>query len=274
MNAASTPRVHGAHLRRPHRRSVCACALLLAALMVVLAAGCGSQSNGSSGASTKIIVFGAASLTDAFTKLGSDYTAAHPRVTVTFNFAGSQELVAQLQQGAPADVLATADTKTMNQVATLVDAQQVFACNKLEIAVPPGNPEHIASLKDLADPSLKVVLAAPQVPAGKYAQAILGKAGVTVKPVSLEDSVKGVVTKVSLGEADAGIVYVTDIQAAGGKVDGVTIPDALNLIATYPIAVVKATKNDQDARAFVDLVVSSKGRQVLQGFGFLPPSGP
>ncbi len=274
MNAGPTLRADGAHPKKPSLRLAVALALLLAALAIVLAAGCGGQSSGSSGTSTKITVFGAASLTDAFTKLGSDYTAAHPGVTVAFNFAGSQDLVAQLQQGAPADVLATADTKTMDQVATLVGTPQVFARNKLEIAVPPGNPKDIKSLKDLADPGLKVVLAAPQVPAGKYAQEILGKAGVTVNPVSLEDSVKGVVTKVSLGEADAGIVYVTDIQAAGGKLEGVVIPDTLNVIATYPIAVVKASKNAQDAQAFVDLVMSSQGQQVLRSFGFLPPSAP
>jgi molybdate transport system substrate-binding protein len=274
MNAGSTLRAHGAHPKKPGPRLAATCALLLAALVIVLAAACGSTSSSSSAASAKITVFAAASLTDAFTKLGSDYTAAHPGVTVTFNFAGSQDLVAQLQQGAPADVLATADTKSMDQVATLVGAPQVCARNQLEIALPPGNPEHIKSLKDLADPSLKVVLAAPQVPAGKYAQQVLANAGVTVKPVSLEESVKGVVTKVSLGEADAGIVYVTDVQAAGGKIAGVAIPDTLNVIATYPIAVVKATKNDQDARAFVDMVMSSRGRQVLHSFGFLPPSGP
>ena len=201
------------------------------------------------------------------------YTAAHPGTKVAFNFAGSQDLVAQLQQGAPADVLATADTKTMDLVADLTGAPETFAGNKLAIAVAPGNPEGIESLDDLAREDLKVVLAAPEVPAGKYAQQVLDKAGVTVKPVSLEESVKGVVTKVSLGEADAGIVYVTDISAAGGEIDGVEISNDMNVIAMYPIAVVTASEYADTAKAFVDFVLSSEGLQVLQDYGFLPPAG-
>jgi molybdate transport system substrate-binding protein len=274
MYTGPTLRAWSAHPRRPGRRLAVGCALLLAAMAVMIGAGCGGSQATDSAGSSSITVFGAASLTDAFTRLGADFTAAHPGAKVKFNFAGSQDLVAQLEQGAPDDVLATADPATMDKVAALVGTSQVFAGNRLAIAVAPGNPARITSLQDLANPKLKVVMAAPQVPAGKYSQQLLVKAGVTVKPVSLEDSVKGVVTKVSLGEADAGIVYVTDISAAAGKVEGIDIPNAANIIATYPIAVVKATRSTQDAQAFVDLVMSGQGQAVLKSFGFLPPGGP
>jgi molybdate transport system substrate-binding protein len=253
-------------------RPLVALPLLLAALLLLpLVAGCGEASSGSEGESTQITVFAAASLTDAFTRLGETYTVVHPGTTVRFSFAGSQDLVAQLQQGAPADVLATADTKTMAMVGDAVDTSATFAGNKLVIVVAPGDPEGIESLNDLARKDLKVVLAAPEVPAGKYAQEVLDRAGVTVHPVSLEVSVKGVVTKVSLGEADAGIVYVTDVSAAGGAVDGVAIPDADNVVATYPIAVVTASAQAEAAQAFVDLVLSEDGQAVLKDYGFLPP---
>ena len=222
------------------------------------------------GSQRTLNVFAASSLTDAFTQLGSDFTAAHPDVKVSFDFAGSNDLVTQLQQGAPADVLATADTGNMDKAGDLAGAPQAFAGNKLIIAVEPGNPEHITGLADLARKDLKVVLAAPEVPAGKYAEEALGKAGVTVRPVSLEVSVKGVVTKISLGEADAGIVYVTDVEAAKGKIDGVAIPDDQNVIASYPIATLSGSEYPDDAKAFVDLVLSDEGQKVLADNGFLP----
>jgi molybdate transport system substrate-binding protein len=243
-------------------------ALLLAATLAI--AGCG----GSSGGTVTMHVMAASSLTGAFAKLGAQYEAAHPDVKVVFDFAGSQDLVAQLKQGAPADVLACADTATMASVAGLVGAQQTFARNTLTIIVPPGNPKKVHSLADLADPGLKVVLAAPQVPAGNYARQILDKAGVKVEPVSLEQDVKGVVTKVSLDEADAGIVYVTDVKAANGTVDGVAIPAAENVTAVYPITTVDASKLDADAKGFVALVLSPEGQKTLRDFGFLPPPGP
>ena len=180
---------------------------VVALLVVTLVAACGTGSATSSADGPhELNVFAAASLTEAFTELGERFTAEHPGVTVAFNFAGSNDLVTQLQQGAPADVLATADAGNMEEAASLTGAPQAFAGNELVIAVEPGNPEGISGLADLAGEDLKVVLAAPEVPAGKYAQEALAKAGVTVQPVSLEVSVKGVVTKVSLGEADAGIV--------------------------------------------------------------------
>jgi molybdate transport system substrate-binding protein len=248
-------------------------ALLVLAVLTLAAAACGAASGSaasSGGEPREIGVFAASSLTDAFTKLGSEFTAAHPEVKVTFNFAGSNDLVTQLQQGAPADVLATADTKSMEAAGDLADAPQAFAGNKLVVAVAPGNPEHITGLADLAREDLKVVLAAPEVPAGKYAEEALAKAGVTVKPVSLEVSVKGVVTKVSLGEADAGIVYATDVDAAQGKLEGVAIPDDVNVIANYPLAALAASGHPEDAQAFVDLVLSAEGQKVLADYGFLP----
>jgi molybdate transport system substrate-binding protein len=242
---------------------------LLAALALAAAA-CGGASTTTAGQPRELSVFAAASLTDAFTQLGEDFTATHPDVKVTFNFAGSNDLVTQVQQGAPADVLATADTTSMDKAGDLTGQSSAFAANKLMIAVAPGNPEHITGLADLARKGLKVVLAAPEVPAGKYAEEVLGKAGVSVAPVSLEVSVKGVVTKVSLGEADAGIVYVTDVEAAQGKIEGVAIPDDLNVIATYPLAVLSMSERADDAKAFVDLVLSADGQKVLADNGFLP----
>jgi molybdate transport system substrate-binding protein len=249
-------------------------AILLA--VAVVAAGCGGNddtSGGSSGAGspTEIKVFAAASLTAAFNKLGEQYTAANGGTEVTFNFAGSQALATQIQQGAPADVFASADVPNMDKVKDLVDAPQNFASNLLQIVVEKGNPKGVKTLEDLANPDLKVVLAAPDVPAGKYARQMLDKAGVKVNPVSEEDNVKAVVTKVSLGEADAGIVYTTDVTAGGDKIQGVDIPKDQNVTATYPIATVKAGKQQQQAQAFVDLVRSPSGQQVLESFGFLPP---
>jgi molybdate transport system substrate-binding protein len=249
----------------------------LAALAAVLVlAGCGGgdgDAGGDSGAGSpgEIKVFAAASLTAAFNELGPQFTAANGGTKVTFNFAGSQALATQIQQGAPADVFASADTTNLDKVRDLVGDPQVFAGNLLQIVVEQGNPKGIRGLDDLAGKDVKVVLAAEEVPAGKYARQVLDRAGVTVQPVSLEDNVKAVVTKVSLGEADAGIVYVTDVVAGGGKVEGVDIPKDQNVVATYPIATVKASKMKDQAQAFVDLVRSAEGQQVLNKYGFLPP---
>jgi molybdate transport system substrate-binding protein len=247
----------------------------LAALLAVAAlalAGCGGDDGGGSGAAPgEIKVFAAASLTAAFTKIGEDFTAANGGTKVTFNFAGSQALATQIQQSAPADVFASADIPNMDKVKDLVGTPRNLASNQLQIVVERGNPKNLQGLDDLANADLKVVLAAPEVPAGKYAAEALGKAGVTVKPVSQEDNVKAVVTKVSLGEADAGIVYVTDVTAGGDKVEGVDIPEDENVTATYPIATVKASQAPDKAQAFVDLVLSAEGQQVLKEYGFLPP---
>jgi molybdate transport system substrate-binding protein len=260
---ASSPR-RGAHAPRAALVGV------LALLVVAFAAACGTGSATSADGPRELNVFAAASLTEAFTELGDRFTAEHPGVTVAFNFAGSNDLVTQLQQGAPADVLATADLKNMEEAASLTGAPQAFAGNELIIAVEPGNPKGITGLADLSDEELKVVLAAPEVPAGKYAQEALAEAGATVKPVSLEVSVKGVVTKVSLGEADAGIVYVSDVESAQGKLEGIAIPEDLNVLATYPVATLKDAANPADAQAFVELVLSAAGQAVLAEHGFLP----
>lgn len=244
------------------------------ALLALVAAACGGNDNPSGGGSSspvEIKVFAAASLTEALNKLQPDFTAANPGVKVTYNFAGSQALATQIQQSAPADVFASADTNNMDKVKDLVGAPKVFASNVLQIVVEPGNPKGVKSLADLARGDLKVVLAAPEVPAGKYARQALDAQKVTVKPVSLEGNVKAVLTKVELGEADAGIVYVTDALSAKGKVDGVDIPATQNVPATYPIATVKVSGHQQQAQAFVDFVLSAQGQQTLKSFGFLPP---
>jgi molybdate transport system substrate-binding protein len=247
----------------------------LLALAALALAGCGGDDDagGGSGAAGpgELTVFAAASLTAAFTELGERYTAANGGAEVTFNFAGSQALATQIRQGAPADVFASADLPNMAKVEDLVGTPRSFASNRLQIVVEQGNPKDIKSLDNLGSPDLKVVLAAPDVPAGKYAAEALAKADVTVEPVSQEDNVKAVVTKVSLGEADAGIVYVTDVTAGGDKVEGVDIAQELNVTATYPIATVKASKAQDEAQAFMDLALSAEGQQVLSRYGFLPP---
>lgn len=246
--------------------------LLVVALLAAACGGIGQRSSGGgSGSPAEIKVFAAASLTGAFNQLGRDYTEANPNSRVTFNFAGSQALATQIQQGAPADLFASADTTNMGKVSSLVDTPKSFAGNLLQIVVGKGNPKRVKRLSDLADPDLKVVLAAPDVPAGRYAARALDAQHVAVRPVSLEDNVKAVVTKVSLGEADAGIVYVTDVTAGGVGVEGVDIPDSQNVPATYPIAVLKASAHRAQAQGFMDMVLSDQGQQILSSFGFLPP---
>jgi molybdate transport system substrate-binding protein len=249
-----------------------AAVLAVAALLLAACGGDDSTSSGGSSASpAEIKVFAAASLTAAFTKIGEDFTAANNGTKVTLNFAGSQALATQIQRAAPADVFASADTTNMDKVKDLVNPPQIFASNLLQIVVEKGNPKGVKGLEDLANPDLKVVLAAPDVPVGRYSQQALAKAGVTVKPVSQEQDVKAVVSKVSLGEADAGIVYTTDVTAGGDKVEGVDIPEDQNVVATYPIATVKASKAQDQAQAFMDYVLSDQGQQVLKSYGFLPP---
>ena len=250
--------------------------------VAAIAAGCGSgsgASTSSSPASTPnplngpLTVFAAASLTEAFNDAKTSLQKEYPSVSITYSFAGSQQLVSQIENGAPADVIATADTKTMGALtsAGLVEASKVFAHNKLEIVVAPGNPKGVKGLADLARTDLTVVLEDPSVPAGNFARQALTRAGITVNPKSLELDVKSELQKVATGEADAGIVYVTDVTAAGTKVSGVAIPDDQNVIATYPIAVVKASTHLKAARAFVDETVSGDGHKALLARGFLGP---
>jgi len=241
----------------------------------LLAVGCGSAApaQGHDPLSGDIAVFAASSLTDAFNALGDSFHQEHPGASIKFNFAGTPTLVTQIEQGAPADVFASADTTNMDRLLAdglAAGAVEVFAHNELEIAVAPGNPKSIHELKDLPKPGLIYIAAGPTVPAGKYAAQALAKAGVTVTPKSLETDVKSVLSKIELGEADAGIVYTTDVKAAGNKVAGVAIADADNVVATYPIAAVKASPNLGLAQAFIAFVTSSQGQAKLETFGFLP----
>ena len=234
---------------------------LLVALVLAVPA-CAS-STPQAGART-LTVFAASSLTSSLSAVGKAFESSHPGLHIRFSFAGSQTLVAQLKQGAPADVLATADTSSM--AAAGLTGARVFARNRLSIVTAPGNPKKVTTLSDLARSGLRVVLAGPTVPVGKAARKALADAHVRVSPVSLEQDVKGVVTKVRLGEADAGIAYATDLRAAAGAVDGTELPE---ITSSYPVAVVKPGK---DATAFADFLLSDSGQALLASFGFLPPS--
>ena len=221
-----------------------------------------------------ITVFAGSSLTDAFKNAGNEITKSNPDVRFTFNFGSSSTLATQITNSAPADVFASADDANTQKIvdAKLTDgAPAAFAGNRLQIAVAPGNPKRIAGLTDLARLDVVLVLAAPTVPAGKYALEALTKAGVSAKPVSQEVDVRAVLNKVSLGEADAGIVYVTDVRSAPGRVTGIDIPDQQQVIARYPIAVVKDSKNARLAHGFVDYLLSPAGQSVLAEFGFSKP---
>ncbi|MFI9150358.1 molybdate ABC transporter substrate-binding protein [Streptomyces sp. NPDC053367] len=254
-----------------------AAAALAAALLVTLAA-CGDadaekDTGGPAGAASEadLTVLAAASLTDVFRTAGAAYEKAHPGTRITFSFAGSQELVAQVSQGAPADVLVTADTRSMDKVRADAGTPTVIAKNRLVIATGKGNPHKVDELKDLADTGLKVVLAAPEVPAGKYSRQILDAQRITVQPVSQEPSVRAVLSKVELGEADAGLVYKTDADSAKDKVDAVRIPDAQNAVAEYPAATLKDSKNAEAAAAFVAWLSSAQGQRILLDAGFQKP---
>jgi molybdate transport system substrate-binding protein len=241
-----------------------------AVAVLALLAACGQPSTPSSGpARTTLTVFAAASLQPAFDKIGAKLLSTQ-NIATTFSYAGTQTLTTQLTQGAPADVFASADVAHMTtiQSAGLLHSQSVlFAHNRLEIAVAKGNPKGVHSLADLARSGLIVVLADPSVPAGKYAQQAVAKANVTVHPASLELQVTGVLSKVAVGEADAGIVYHSDIVTSG-QVDGVVIPDTQNVIADYPIAVLMSAQNVAGAVAFVDFVLSTDGQSILTAAGF------
>jgi molybdate transport system substrate-binding protein len=220
--------------------------------------------------SGRITVFAAASLTESFTELGKRFEAAHPGTDLAFGFGASSGLAQQITQGAPADVFASASARNMQQVvdAKAAGAPRTFAQNSMQIAVPPSNPAGIATLADLAGPGVKVALCAPEVPCGTVARTVLENAEVAVTPVTNEADVKAVLTKVRLGEVDAGIVYVTDVRAAGAEVTGVVIPDDVNASTAYPIATLAESGNAVLAKAFVDFVLSAAGGEVLSAAGF------
>lgn len=238
---------------------------------VLLLAGCGSSPDG---ASKTITVYAASSLTSTFTELGKQFEASHDGVEVSFSFGGSSDLVAQIEQGAPADVFASADTANMDKTvaAEAVEGDPVdFASNTLEIAVPPDNPTGVKTLQDLAKPTTKVVLCAPEVPCGAATEKVEKASKVDISPVSEEQAVTDVLTKVQSGEADAGLVYVTDVQAAGDKVEGITFPESSAAVNTYPIAALRDSKDADLAKEFVDLVTGSDGQSVLADAGFSKP---
>lgn len=252
-------------------RSVLVWAAALSAIVSVAA--CSSTPHGS-GSTTGITVFAAASLKSTFTDLGSRFESDHPGTNVTFNFAGSSDLVAQLTQGAPADVFASADTNNMTKAADagVVAGDPVnFATNTLTIVTPPGNPTGITSFADLAKPGTQVVVCAPQVPCGSATETIERATGVVFTPVSEESAVTDVLGKIASGQADAGLVYVTDAAAAGDKVTAIPFPESADAVNTYPIAVLEESRNHDLAQQFVDLVTGPAGRDLLASAGFAAP---
>jgi molybdate transport system substrate-binding protein len=254
--------------------------LTIAALAAIAVAGCSSSgSGGSSGGSSAssstgtITVFAAASLTESFTQLGKQFEAAHPGDTVKFSFGPSSGLAEQITSGAPADVFASAAPSNMQQVVSAGDASspQNFAKNIMEVATPPNNPGNVKSVNNLAKKSVKVALCQPQVPCGTVAAEVFKNAGITVKPVTLQPDVKSVLTQVETGNVDAGMVYVTDVQAAGSKVKGVEIPAGDNASTLCPIATISSSKHKSEAQAFLSYVLSPTGQQVLAAAGFEKP---
>lgn len=253
----------------------------LAGTVLVLAA-CGTDNSGSTSATTTsasesaetITVFGAASLKATFTELGAQFEGMHPGTTVQFNFAGSSDLVAQITQGAPADVFASADTANMDKAVTadtVSGAPENFATNILTIVTEPGNPKGIASFADLARADLNVVVCAPQVPCGNATGRIETATGVDITPVSEESSVTDVLGKVTSGQADAGLVYVTDATTAGDKVTAVPFPESADAVNTYPIAVLENSQNPELATEFVTFIAGDEARPVFEAAGFGAP---
>ncbi|MDX6234353.1 MAG: molybdate transport system substrate-binding protein [Nocardioidaceae bacterium] len=241
---------------------------LAAGLLLSTVAACSSSDEGTK--KTTITVFAAASLKGTFTEIGKKFEAEHKGVTVKFNFAGSSDLVAQLQQGASADVLATADDATMKKSIDddLVAVLDKLGTNTLEIATLPANPANVDSLDDLADPDVKVVVCAPEVPCGAAARDVEKAAGADIKPVSEEQSVTDVLGKVISGEADAGLVYVTDVKAAGDHVHGVPFPESAKAVNNYPIAVLSHGTHQATAGDFMDFVTGMTGQSILSSAGF------
>ena len=262
-------------------------AVLVAAGAMIALSACGGTSASTTTGSTSapaatsstdaltgtVTVFAAASLQQSFTTLAKQFEAAHPGVTVTSSFGASSALAQQITQGAPADVFASASQTTMDQVVQAGGAASstAFATNVMEIAVPPANPAAITGLNDLAKAGVKVALCQSQVPCGSVAAKVFANAQLTVTPVSQEADVKAVLTKVQLGEVDAGVVYVTDVKAAGDRVRGIEIAGDINASTSYPIAALAQAPNPDAAAGFVTYVLSAEGRAVLMAGGFAAP---
>lgn len=253
--------------------------LALLAAVSSVAAGCGDDDDDAAAGASEAVegdlaVFAAASLAESLTEIGDAFHAANPDASVTLSFAASSALVHQIIGGAPADVFASADTNSMQK---LMDAEldaadpEIFATNLLTIIVAAGNPLDITGVADLADPDVKTVVCTAEAPCGNYAHQIFAAAGVTVTPVSFEQSVRGVSTKVITGEADAGIVYETDVIAADAAAHIVEIPRDINVVAEYPVAVVSTSDQQDLAQAFVDFLRGDEGQAILASYGFGPP---
>jgi molybdate transport system substrate-binding protein len=233
---------------------------------------CGSDNSGSGGSSdTTLTVLAASSLTDAFPEIGDAFSNDNDGVDVQFSFAGSQELVAQADSGLPADVLALAGGSSLEALDIPASDTVDLAKNRLTIIVPQGNPKNVDSIDDLADPDVKVALAGPDVPAGAYALEAFKNAGITVDPISEETEVKAVVTRVAVGGADAGVVYVTDAKASDADIEEVPIPAAVNVIATYPAVSLTDSDNSNLAAQFVQFLVSEQAQHILNDYGFESP---
>ena len=226
------------------------------------------------GLSGRVTVFAASSLTESFKQIGKDFEAANPGTKVTFNFAGSSALATQINQGAPADVFASAapaNMKTVTDAGNGDGTATIFVKNQLVIAVPKGNPKAIMGLADLTKPGLKVALCAEQVPCGAAAKKALDAAGVKITPVTLEQDVKQALSKVKLGEVDAALVYRTDAKASTADVGGIEFPESAGAINEYPIILLKSAPNKAAAQAFIAYVLSDKGMAVLSAAGFQAP---
>jgi molybdate transport system substrate-binding protein len=262
----------------------CSRILIAAVLGLTLAlAGCAAADGAGEGGDTgtppagtlagTVTVFAAASLTGTFDALATEFEQQHPNVDVVLSYGGSSGLATQITEGAPADVFAAANESTMSTVTDAGDATDptIFTTNTLELVVPAGNPAGITGLADLANADLAIALCDPAVPCGSAAQQLLDSAGVTASPDTLEEDVKAVLTKVELGEADAGLVYVTDVQSAGDKVEGIEVPEAQDVINRYPIAVLADAPNPDAAQAWVDFILSDDGQSALADAGFVAP---
>lgn len=244
--------------------------------LVGLAAGPVTACGGDGGAGGTVTVFAAASLTDAFDQVAAAFEEANPGITVELNYAGSSSLRDQILAGAPADVFAAADTAAMDAVVdgdAVAGDPAVFATNEMQIAVPAGNAAGVEGLDDLGDEGLLVGLCAPEVPCGQLGREVLAGAGVTPAPDTEEPDVRSLLTKVAGGELDAGLVYATDVRAAGGDVEGIEIPEGRNVVAEYPIAPLAESGDAAAARAFVDFVLAGSGQEALAAHGFGPPAG-